>query len=1182
MYSRESFSSSEGGAAATQADVGGDETVSEEVSKHVFSSYVCQGLASGLGIDHPGEISEASSLSAISLPPSSYPLWDALPEDIVNSGKLSRLQLEGVLFACSKHQEVLHDSQRAGFFIGDGAGVGKGRQICGIIIDNYARGRKQSVWISTSSDLHHEAERDMRDLGCNIKIINNCQTLDKEQRAFGLSKDFKEGVLFSTYNTLVSGTKKASRLQQVVDWCGGASFEGCVVFDECHKAKNFVPGSESQSTKMAACVIQLQQLLPRARIVYCSATGVSEIGNMAYMARMGFWGAGTAFKDCAAFMDSMKKRGIGFLEMLAMEMKSEGKYVSRGLGFSGTEFVERECALTPEQTAMYDSAVALWCQLRKALTMAQLYTKDGSGQVWKIYWATQQRFFKILSVSIKVPTVIAEAQAALAEGCCVVIGLQSTGEAATDRSEAEAQPGGAARQFVSATRDMLQYFVLDHFPTLVPIEPVGEAGPHAVGPKDSGDQFCHHPECVAARDALLEAIAAMELPVNFLDDIIDKLGGPSMVAEMTGRKGRMVRTESGHGACYELRGRADTGELDSCNVAERHLFMKGKKLVAIVSDAASTGISLHADKCAENQRRRVHLTVELPWSADKAIQQLGRSHRSNQSSGPIYKLLSTNLGGEKRFAAAVARRLQSLGALTRGDRRAASGADLSASNFDTPLGRRALRRMYDAVVQEEDTLAFGVSLGDLESGAEIRSIAGFHASLRAGCSMMGVGVGSKDPADSDEVEGGGGSMGTKDLGDVKRFLNRILGLPVAQQNQIFSYFAAVLAAEVRAAKSEGKYSEGVSDLPASSLQEEGAPKVLFENPWSGMKTMQHTVTMDRGMSFTAACERLEREQAAATHRHDGFWRSKREMWGNHMYLLAVQKVGQKHVFSVCRPNTGQSFFEMDREELQHKYKQVTREDAEQGWNLLYDLAQDSCMHGALCPRGPSCQVGRRMTTCTILTGSVVPIWATLEKVLERHEGMLSKSDRSMRAVRAELDNSGRLVGIRYPADLLPEVQKLLEERQAGDFQNAACCRIVEPVTLVDARAYEKMLRQARTLHDFFSKPKEQGGVDGGREKKRGAETAPSRGASAGSGGGGSGASVKRARAGGSDGHEQGSSRRDEARGGGGQGTSGRYIGPFMFPSPVPAAGGARQTTGYRLGDSSAFAQGLSAMPKPAP
>ena len=40
---------------------------------------------------------------------------------------------------------------------------------------------------------------------------------------------------------------KQSRLQQLVTWCGGEEFNGCLVFDECHKAKNFVPVGVIQS-----------------------------------------------------------------------------------------------------------------------------------------------------------------------------------------------------------------------------------------------------------------------------------------------------------------------------------------------------------------------------------------------------------------------------------------------------------------------------------------------------------------------------------------------------------------------------------------------------------------------------------------------------------------------------------------------------------------------------------------------------------------------------------------------------------------------------------------------------------------------------------------------------------------------------------------------------------------------
>ena len=50
---------------------------------------------------------------------------------------------------------------------------------------------RQHVWVSISTDLHLDATRDFRDLGCHVNIINNLQTLDKETRAFGLSKDYQ-------------------------------------------------------------------------------------------------------------------------------------------------------------------------------------------------------------------------------------------------------------------------------------------------------------------------------------------------------------------------------------------------------------------------------------------------------------------------------------------------------------------------------------------------------------------------------------------------------------------------------------------------------------------------------------------------------------------------------------------------------------------------------------------------------------------------------------------------------------------------------------------------------------------------------------------------------------------------------------------------------------------------------
>ncbi|HZS49211.1 MAG TPA: strawberry notch C-terminal domain-containing protein, partial [Blastocatellia bacterium] len=149
----------------------------------------------------------------------------------------------------------------------------------------------------------------------------------------------------------------------------------------------------------------------------------------------------------------------------------------------------------------------------------------------------------------------------------------------------------------------------------------------------------------------------------------------------------------------EYRKRVPEGvAMDRANIYEMEQFQSGRKRIAIISDAASTGISLHSSNRANNKQRRVHITLELGWSADKQMQTFGRTHRSDQAVPPEYVLLSTELAGEKRFSSTIARRLGSLGALTKGDRGAADTGDLAKYNFETQEGRAALSLMFRRIM----------------------------------------------------------------------------------------------------------------------------------------------------------------------------------------------------------------------------------------------------------------------------------------------------------------------------------------------------------------------------------------------------------------------------------------------------------------------------------------------------
>lgn len=303
--------------------------------------------------------------------------------------------------------------------------------------------------------------------------------------------------------------------------------------------------------------------------------------------------------------------------------------------------------------------------------------------------------------------------------------------------------------------------------------------------KDAIEKAC------SMKEELLRRIESLgeRLPPNTLDQLIDELGGPENVAEMTGRKGRVVQANNG-AIQYETRSEHDV-PLETLNITEKQRFMNGEKKVAIISEAASSGISLQSDRRVRNQRRRVHITLELPWSADRAIQQFGRTHRSNQVNAPEYIFLISNLAGERRFASTVAKRLESLGALTHGDRRATESRDLSQFNIENKYGRNALESVMKTIMGYEQPL---VKPPLDYRGDFFKDIAD---------ALVGVGL-----IVNSETNPGVLSL-DKDYNNISKFLNRILGMPVDLQNRVFKYFNDTLTTIINRERKVGRFDLGI-------------------------------------------------------------------------------------------------------------------------------------------------------------------------------------------------------------------------------------------------------------------------------------------------------------------------------------------------------------------------------------
>ena len=792
---------------------------------------------------HPTQLVESAAMSVV-VPP--VPTYEALlPRFVVNDGVLSNSQLETVTYAGEAHSSFLlgqyrYDKEedrlipvpkddpeasafRRGFFLGDGTGAGKGRQCAGILMDNWLSGRKKAVWVSKSRPLLEDAIRDWEALGGDKE---NIQNLNKWK--LGTPITLGEGIIFCTYSTLRTERGENSRLEQLQGWLG-EDFDGAIIFDEAHEMGNAVAGGKGVAASQQGLKgVRLQNQNPKARISYVSATGATDVRNLSYATRLGLWATGEyPFDDCNSFITEIEKGGVAAMEVVARDLKAQGLYLSRVLSFKGVENQPLKVELTREQVSMYNKYAFAFRLVQQhmieALEISGVTTDTGQslngqakGRAIGQFESTKQRFFNHIITAMKVPVMIKAIEDDLKNDRAAVIQVVSTNEALIERKLLDVPEAERDDLNIDITpRDLIVDYLMKSFPIHLYETREKDGYEYSVLVLDSNDNPVVSREAEQMRDKLIRQILTLPPLPGAIEQLLYHFGEKN-VAEVTGRSKRILYDKDSQ---RHYISKIPAGS----KTAETSAFMNGEKNILIFSQAGGTGRSYHSDISCNNQRQRVHYLLEAGWNASVAVQGLGRSHRTNQAHPPIFRVVMTDVLGELRFASTICRRINTLGALTRGQRQAA-GQDIfdESSNLESHYAIRALHYLYDRVLEDK-----------LDGFSEQEFFTATGLKLR--------------DSNGDELE---------NKPPMPRFLNRLLGLPINEQNYLFGELDKLHKGVIEAAIDAGTYESGLQELSGRSFTLANR-ELLYTHPKTGATTSCSEILVENDVQILTAEQALE-------------------------------------------------------------------------------------------------------------------------------------------------------------------------------------------------------------------------------------------------------------------------------------------------------------------------------------